>query len=130
MQQDLTFRGLLTSLFSRSVFEDDLYENFTDLCYLNPLLVYYLTNSLFWLDNFNQMTSSSATGNRRQHFGVISTECSPSYLLYLCVIYQFFCSLIFSRSFLNGLGRFNSSYLYLFFIILLLDNFTWRNFFE
>ena len=30
MQQDLTFRGLLVSLSSRSVYEDDFFVNFTE----------------------------------------------------------------------------------------------------
>ena len=37
IQQDLTFRGLLVSLSSRRVYEDDVFVNFTD--YFVPLLL-------------------------------------------------------------------------------------------
>ena len=36
-QQDLTFRGLFVSLFTRSVYEDDFFVNFTD--HFVPLLL-------------------------------------------------------------------------------------------
>ena len=75
-------------------------------CYFNSRLFYYLVKSSFLFFNFDRVMPKSVNWNCRKHFGVILTECSPSSLLHLWVVYLFFLFLFSTRSFLNGLGRF------------------------
>ena len=91
IQRDLIFRGLLAFLFFHRVstrmiclwiLQTILYH-----FYFSSRLIYYLVKSSFWFFNFDRVMPKSANWNCRKHFGVILTECSPSSLLYLWIVY-------------------------------------------